>query len=72
MLTSDGLYKQKDGLAMGSPPAPHFANGWLNKFDDKIKGNAILSARYMDDILRDIEKLKLRGNYKTLILIMRT
>ena len=27
--THDGFYKQIDGLAMGSPPAPHLANGWL-------------------------------------------
>ena len=29
MSTHDGPYKQIDGLAMGSPPAPHLANGWL-------------------------------------------
>ena len=27
MSTHDGYYKQVDGLAMGSPPAPHLANG---------------------------------------------
>ena len=27
MLTQDGYYRQVDGLAMGSAPAPHFANG---------------------------------------------
>ena len=27
MSTHDGYYKQIDGLAMGSPPAPHLANG---------------------------------------------
>ena len=37
-LTHDGYYTQHDGLAMGSPPAPHLANGWLSKFDDIIKG----------------------------------
>ena len=30
MLTHDGYYRQKDGLAMGSPPAPPLANGWMN------------------------------------------
>ena len=30
MLTHDGFYRQKDGLAMGSPPAPILANGWLS------------------------------------------
>ena len=56
MLTSDGYYRQIDGLAMGSPPAPMLANGWLSTFDDIIKGNASLYTRYMDDILRDIEE----------------
>lgn len=41
MLTNDGYYEQIDGLAMGSPPAPMIANGWLSKYD-KIKGNALL------------------------------
>ena len=54
MLTNDGLYRQTDGLAMGSPPAPLLANGWLRKFDDTIKGDADVYTRYMDDILRDI------------------
>ena len=55
MLTNDGYYTQVDGLAMGSPPAPQLANGWLSKFDNEIKGNAKLYTRYMDDILREIE-----------------
>ena len=54
MLTHDGYYKQKDGLAMGSPPAPHLANGWLSQFDEQIGGDAKLFSRYMDDTIRDI------------------
>ena len=50
-LTHDGYYTQIDGLAMGSPPAPHLANGWLSRFDDMIKGDSKLYERYMDDIL---------------------
>ena len=50
-LTHDGYYIQKDGLAMGSPPAPHLANGWLSKYDDIIKGDSKLYERYMDDVL---------------------
>ena len=34
--THRGYYIQKDGLAMGSPPAPHLANGWLSQFDKVI------------------------------------
>ena len=33
MSTHDGYYQQIDGLAMGSPPAPHLANGWMSQFD---------------------------------------
>ena len=36
MSTHDGFYQQTDGLAMGSPPAPHLANGWLSQFDPVI------------------------------------
>ena len=54
--TPDGFYKQMDGLAMGSPPAPHLANGWLSTFDNTIKGNSKLYTRYMDDILCSIKK----------------
>ena len=53
MSTHDGFYKQIDGLAMGSPPAPHLANGWLSKFDSTIRGEAKLYFRYMDDILME-------------------
>ena len=53
MSTHDGFYWQRDGLAMGSPPAPHFANGWLSQFENNIKGDAKLYFRYMDDILKE-------------------
>ena len=56
MSMHDDYYKQIDGLAMGSPPAPHLANGWMSKFDGQIQGNAKLFTRYMDDILRDIKR----------------
>ena len=39
MLTHNGFYKQVDGLAMGSPPAPHLANAWMSQFDSAIRGN---------------------------------
>ena len=56
MQTHDGFYRQTDGLAMGSPPAPLLANGWLSKYDPIIKDQAKLYARYMDDILRTIKR----------------
>ena len=58
MSTHDGFYKQIDGLAMGSPPAPQLANGWLSQFDDIIKGNATIYERFMDDIISSITKQK--------------
>ena len=36
MSTHDGYYMQKDGLAMGSPPAPLLANIWLAKREPAI------------------------------------
>ena len=56
MLTQDGYYRQVDGLAMGSAPAPHFANGWLSRFDSVIAGDAKIFARYMDDIIMNIKR----------------
>ena len=56
MKTHDGFYRQTDGLAMGSPPAPLIANGWLSKYDPRIRENAKIFARYMDDILRSIKR----------------
>ena len=40
--THRGYMVQREGLAMGSPPAPHLANGWLSTFDSMIQGNACL------------------------------
>ena len=58
MLTHDGYYRQRDGLAMGSPPAPPLANGWLHSHDHKIRDDAKLYSRYIDDIIRSISKCK--------------
>ena len=59
MLTHDGYYRQIDGLAMGSPPAPPLANGWLYTYDPTIRDNAKLYSRYMDDIFRTIAKSRI-------------
>ena len=64
MLTNDGYYLQVDGLAMGSPPAPQLANGWMSKFDAEIKDQATLYSRYMDDILRDIKNDRIDDKLK--------
>ena len=64
--THDGYYRQKDGLAMGSPPAPLLANGWLHKYDERIKGEAKIYKRYMDDIVREIKKSKIDEKLKSI------
>ena len=46
MSTHDGYYLQKEGLAMGSAPAPHIANAWLSQFEETIKGDSVLYFRY--------------------------
>ena len=56
MLTHNGYYTQEEGLAMGSPPAPHLANGWLSQYDDSLKGDSKLYERYMDDIIKEEKK----------------
>ena len=37
-------------LYMGSPPAPHLANGWLSQFENLIKEDAKIYDRCMDDV----------------------
>ena len=56
MLTNDGFYRQINGLAMGSPPAPMLANGWLSSFESTIRKDSKVYHRYMDDILKDMKK----------------
>ena len=56
LSTHDGPYKQTDGLAMGSQPAPYLANISLSKFEPTIKNDTKLFERYMDDILRSINR----------------
>ena len=41
---------------MGSPPAPHLANGWLSQYGPIIKGNSQLFTRYMDDVLQEMNR----------------
>ena len=55
ILAHDGFYRQRDGLAMGSPPAPPLASGWMHKRDRTIADNAKIFSRYVDDIIRSIK-----------------
>ena len=59
MSTHHGYYKQVDGLAMGSPPAPYLANIWLSRYDPSISNGAKMYQRYMDDILTVIRRNEL-------------
>ena len=43
---------------MGSPPAPHLANGWMSQFDPAIEEGSNFYERYMDDIIQDIHRDK--------------
>ena len=56
MSTHSGTYRQIDGLAMGSPPAPPLSNIWLSQFEPQIRDDAKLFDRYMDDIVRTIHR----------------
>ena len=56
MLTHDGYHRQLDGLAIGIPPAPLLANGWLSKHDRDLKDDVKLFPRYMNDIIRSIKR----------------
>ena len=64
MLIHDGYYKQVDGLAMSSPPAPHLANNWLSHFDDVIAKDAKLFSRYMDGIVRDMNTTQINNKFE--------
>ncbi|CAF3570708.1 unnamed protein product [Rotaria socialis] len=58
------IYKQIDGVAMGSPLAPILANLWLQKIEQKLnkfsKNRPVIWLRYVDDIfcLFDISEIK--------------
>ena len=56
LSTRDCFCKQIDGVAMGSPPASHLVNGWLSQFENLIKEDTKIYDRYMDYILREIER----------------
>ena len=56
LSSHDGCFRQVDGLAMRSQPAPQLANIWLAKFKESIKDDAKIYERYMDDILRSIKE----------------
>ena len=55
MLTHDRPYRQIDGLAMGSQPAPPLSNIWLSKYEPNIRDDAKLFERYMGNTLRTIK-----------------
>ena len=57
MSTTNGIYRQKEGLAMGSPASPVLANLWLSQFEKYFQnGNTKLFKRYVDDILVVMDK----------------
>ena len=54
--TRDWFYRQVNGLAISSPPAPHLASCWMSTFDKTIQGNSNMYIRYMDDVLCSIHR----------------
>ena len=42
LSTHNGLFRQVDGLAMGSQPAPPIANIWLSDFEPDLRDDANL------------------------------
>ena len=57
MLTTDGIYVQGEGLAMGSPASPLLANLWLNQFESVFKVRDLkFFRRYVDDIVCVLKK----------------
>ena len=61
ILTHNGYYRQKDGVAMGSPLGPFLANIFMSEFDSVIAENAdgSIYERYVDDILLSLTPEKL-------------
>ena len=51
---------------MGSPPAPHLANGWLSTFDKTIQCDSLFYDRYMDDIICDIKQDQINERLRTI------
>ena len=57
MLTHDGYYIQKHGLAMGSPLSSLLANIRLTKFDVRFHAmNTKWFFRYVDDIFMTLQE----------------
>ena len=65
MATTDGYYRQKEGLGMGLPSAPGLANVWMSKYDTIItQDKPKLYKRYVDDILTTILRNKIDEKLK--------
>ena len=67
MPSHRGFYKQVGRLAMGSQSDPHLANGWVHQCDHIIHREASPYARYMDNVIINIKRMRLEKNFKQLI-----
>ena len=57
MLTNDGYYIQKEGLAMGSPLSALLANVWLTQFDERFMAmKSKWYYRYVDDVFMTLHE----------------
>ena len=51
LQTHDGVFRQTDGLAMGTPPAMQLSNIWLKQYEPAMFKESKLKRRYVDDII---------------------
>ena len=73
-MFKDILYKQKDGVAMGSPLGPTMANvflsfyemKWLEQCPNEFKPN--FYKRYVDDILFYLNQLNISQNFMYILI----
>ena len=67
MLTHDGYYTQKHGLAMGSPLSSLLANIWLTTFDVKFQTmKTKWYFRYVDDISMTLHENDISGTLEAI------
>ena len=63
------IYIQKDGVSMGSPPGPLFANSYMcfvgNSVISSLDKPPLLYTRYVDDIFLVIENIRTLKEIKT-------
>ena len=60
ILAHKGYIRQVEGLGMGNSIACPLANIFMSGFDTEIKGNSTFYRTYVDDLIRIIDKAKIK------------